>query len=220
MPTALVSGANRGLGLEFCFQLKELGYRVLALCRTPSDELKEAADLILSDVDVTDLQSLRDAASSIPQEKIDLLINNAGILHIENFPGLDFDSILRQFEVNSLGPLKVTEAFSANLNPKAKVVVVTSRMGSIADNTSGGYFGYRMSKAAVNAAFVSLAHALKPRGIAVGILHPGYVQTDMTRHHGEFTPAESVAGMLERIDELTPSVPPKFQHFQGHSIPW
>ena len=192
MATVMITGAGRGIGLELCRQMAARGDRVLAVCRTPSAALEAMAaesaqgaiDIISgvdvsSDEDVAGLRQRLDAST-----KIDILINNAGILTRESLDDLDFGRIRKQFEVNSLGPLRVTAALLDHLAEGAKVVIVTSRMGSIGDNSSGSRYGYRMSKAAVNMAGVSLAHDLKPRGIAVAILHPGAVRTDMTGHHG------------------------------------
>ncbi len=126
----------------------------------------------------------------------------------------------RQFEVNSLGPLRVTAALRGNLGQGSKVAIVTSRMGSIEDNTSGGRYGYRMSKAAVNMAGRSLANDLKDRGVAVAILHPGFVRTEMTGHQGLIDPPESAAGLIARIDELTLETTGGFWHANGEIIPW
>jgi NAD(P)-dependent dehydrogenase (short-subunit alcohol dehydrogenase family) len=163
---------------------------------------------------------VRELATRLKGVNLDLLINNAGILRGENFDSLDFDGIAEQFEVNALGPLRVTAALAPLLGKDAKVAIITSRMGSIADNGSGGYYGYRMSKAAVNAAGVSLAHDLKSRGVAVALLHPGMVATEMTGKHG--IPAEdSVRGLLARIDELTLENSGKFFHAgTGEELPW
>jgi NAD(P)-dependent dehydrogenase (short-subunit alcohol dehydrogenase family) len=149
-----------------------------------------------------------------------VLVNNAGILRAESLGGIDFDSIARQFEVNALGPLRVTEALAPLLKQGGKVVIITSRMGSIADNGSGGYYGYRMSKAAVNAAGMSLARDLHGRGIAVALLHPGMVATEMTGRHG-IAPEESVRGIIARIDALSPATSGKFLHAgTGEVLPW
>jgi len=149
-----------------------------------------------------------------------VLINNAGVLSDESLDDLDLDRIRRQFEVNSLGPLRVTAALRRNLRSGAKVAIITSRMGSIDDNTSGGRYGYRMSKAAVNMAGRSLAHDLRPDGIAVAILHPGFVRTGMTGHTGLIDPPESAAGIIARIDELTAETSGSFWHANGELLPW
>lgn len=152
---------------------------------------------------------------------LDVLINNAGIFERVTLDGLDVDSIRRQFEVNALGPLRLTQALLPNLQAGSKVVLMTSRMGSIADNTSGGSYGYRMSKVALSMAGKSLSHDLKPRGIAVAILHPGLVQTQMTGFTASgITPTQSVTGLLERIDALTLENSGTFWHANGDVLPW
>lgn len=220
MGQTLVTGANRGIGLELCKQLKARGTDVIAVCRKSTPELEALGVRIEAGVDVSDAGSVRELATRLKGASLDLLINNAGILRGENFDSLDFDGIAEQFEVNALGPLRVTAALTPLLGKDAKVAIITSRMGSIADNGSGGYYGYRMSKAAVNAAGVSLAHDLKGRGIAVALLHPGMVATEMTGKHG--IPAEeSVRGLLARIDELTLAKSGKFFHAgTGEELPW
>jgi len=220
MPRWVVTGANRGIGFELCKQLVGRGDEVVALCRQGSSEL-EALDVRIEEgIDVAD-----DAVSSTLAERlrgveVDVVINNAGILSREALGDLDCDRMRRQFEVNSLGPLRVTTALLDNFREGSKVAIVTSRMGSIGDNTSGGRYGYRMSKAAVNAAGVSLAHDLRERGVAVVILHPGFVRTDMTGHNGLVDPPESAAGLLARIDELTIETSGRFLHMNGDTLPW
>jgi len=220
MGQTLVTGANRGIGLELCKQLKARGADVIAVCRKSTPELEALGVRIEAGVDVSDAGSVRELATRLKGVNLDLLINNAGILRGEKFDSLDFDGIAEQFEVNALGPLRVTAALAPLLGKDAKVAIITSRMGSIADNGSGGYYGYRMSKAAVNAAGVSLAHDLKSRGVAVALLHPGMVATEMTGKHG--IPAEdSVRGLLARIDELTLEKSGKFFHAgTGEELPW
>ena len=160
MGTVVVTGANRGIGLEFCRQLKERGEQVIALCRSSSEALDALGVRVVTGVDVSDQASLDTFAASLGDEKIDILINNAGILKRETLEEMDYDTIFKQFEVNSVGPLRVTHTLLPHLSEGAKVALVTSRMGSIADNTSGSRYGYRMSKAALNMAGVSLAHDL------------------------------------------------------------
>ena len=151
---------------------------------------------------------------------IDWVIANAGVMQLETIDDLSFDSMRAQLEVNTLGPLRTVKAVSASLKAGSKVGLITSRMGSIADNTSGGYYGYRMSKAALNAAGVSLARDLRARDIAVAILHPGFVRTDMTARHGQLEPSESAAMLLERMDALTASNSGTFWHANGDVLPW
>ncbi|PSN08485.1 short-chain dehydrogenase [filamentous cyanobacterium CCT1] len=221
MATYLITGANRGIGYEYCRQLQQRGDRAIAVCRQPSDELKALGIQIESGVDITDEASVADLAQRLQGTALDVLINNAGILHRVTLDDLDIDSIRQQFEVNAIGPLRVTKALLPNLSSGSKVALMTSRMGSIADNTSGGSYGYRMSKVALSMAGKSLAHDLKPRGIAVAILHPGLVETRMTGFtKSGITPAEAVKGLLARIDDLTQETSGTFWHSNGEVLPW
>lgn len=220
MPNAIVTGANRGIGLEFCRVLVDRGYSVTALCRRSSAELQALSVNIHDGYDVTDAAAVEAFAEGLAPASIDLLINNAGILRSEALDDMDFESMRQQFEVNALGPLRVTHSLIPTLKRGAKIALITSRMGSIADNESGGRYGYRMSKAALNIAGVSLAKDLEALGIAVAILHPGYVRTDMTNQSGLIDPEESVAGLLKQIDQLTLDNSGSFWHTNGELLPW
>ena len=220
MATALVTGANRGIGLELARQLDERGDEVIAVCRSSSGELDGLGVEVVEGVDVTSEASVRDLAGRLEGRALDVLVNNAGVLSKQTLDDLDFDGIRRQFEVNSLGPLRLTAALLPGLREGSKVAIVTSRMGSIEDNTSGGSYGYRMSKAAVNMAGRSLAEDLKGRGIAVVLLHPGFVRTGMTGGQGLIDPPESAAGLLQRIDELSMETTGTFRHANGERLPW
>ncbi|MFT5435282.1 MAG: NAD(P)-dependent dehydrogenase (short-subunit alcohol dehydrogenase family) [Myxococcota bacterium] len=220
MGTALVTGANRGIGLELCRQLKGQGQTVLAACRTSSPELDALGVEVLDNVDVSSTESVQGLADRVGERSIDLLINNAGILRRTTLDSLDEEGIRAQFEVNSIGPLRVTSAVRARLSSNATVAMVTSRMGSVTDNTSGSHYGYRMSKAALNIASVSLAQDLAPAGVKVVILHPGYVKTGMTGNTGHVSAAESAAGLLARIDETTLENSGRFVHMNGEPLPW
>jgi len=220
MSTALVTGANRGIGLELTKQLVERGHGVIAVCRRSSDELDGLGVRIERGIDVSDAADVADLAKRLDGVRLDLLINNAGILRRSGLDNLDADDILDQFVVNALGPLRVTAALRANLGEGSKVGIVTSRMGSIADNDSGGAYGYRMSKAAVNAAGKSLAVDLKQQGVAVALLHPGWVRTSMTQGSGMVDAHESAAGLLARLDDLTLETTGGFWHMNGESLPW
>jgi len=217
----LITGANRGIGLAMAQQLSAQGDTVYALVRKASDALSQCNQVqIIENIDVTDTDALKSATQSLAGVNIDILINNAGILADEVLGNLDFESIRRQFEVNCLGPLKVTEAFLGNLSDGSKVAQVTSRMGSIEDNTSGGRYGYRISKTALNSASMSLARDLKPNGIAVALLHPGYVQTDMVNNMGDVSAATAAKGLLQRIEELDLNNSGSFWHANGELLPW
>ena len=221
--TALVTGSNRGIGLEFCTQLKQRGFDVIATCRKASKELNALGVEVIENVEVSDPTSLQALAAKLAGRPIDWLINNAGIAGSLGLSDIDVaavESFKRQYEVNSLGPLLTTQILSNNLGDGSKVGLVTSRMGSIADNDSGGSYAYRMSKAALNAAGKSLSIDLKPLGIAVAILHPGWVRTDMTGHGGLIDTDESVSGLLKRMDELNLDNSGTFWHTNGEVLPW
>jgi len=220
MPTAVITGANRGIGLELVRQLAERGDTVIAVCREPSKELEATGVRIEAGVDVSETGAAAELARRLQGVAVDTLINNAGILSHESLNDLDFDAIARQLEVNALGPLRVTSALLPLMKTGGKVAIVTSRMGSMADNGSGGYYGYRMSKAAVNAAGVSLARDLAGQGIAVALLHPGMVATDMTGRQG-IPPADAAKGLIARIDALAMETTGRFWHGQtGEELPW
>jgi NAD(P)-dependent dehydrogenase (short-subunit alcohol dehydrogenase family) len=220
MGTALVTGANRGIGLELVKQLRDRGDSVVAACRKASAALKALGVRVEANVDVTSDTAVRALADRLARTPIDLLIHNAGILSREHLDALDFDAIRRQFEVNALSPLRVTAALLGNLARGSKIAIVTSRMGSIGDNTSGGYYGYRMSKSAVNMAGASLARDLKPRGIALVLIHPGFVRTEMTGRQGNVDAKDAARDMLARIDALTLDTSGMLWHAGGERLPW
>lgn len=221
MATYLVTGANRGIGLEYCRQLKERGNLVIAVCRSASDELTNLGISIETDVDITSDDKVTQLVKKLNGETIDVLINNAGIVERVSLNNLDIDSIRKQFEVNAIGTLRLTHALLPNLKQGSKIIIMTSRMGSIDDNTSGGSYGYRMSKVAVSMAGKSLAEDLKSKDIAVAILHPGLVKTRMTGFtNSGITPKQSVEGLLDRIDELNLENTGTFWHSNGEILPW
>ena len=220
MKTALITGANRGIGFALVQEYLAQGWRVIAVCRKSSPELDATGAQVIAGIDVTSAQAIQNMLQTIAGAKIDLLINNAGILQHEQLGDIDESTITQQFLVNAQAPLLVTEALLRNLNEGSKIAFITSRMGSIADNTSGGYYGYRMSKAALNAAAKSLSIDLKPRGIAVGILHPGYVQTAMVNFGGDISAAESAKRLSKRIAELSLQNSGGFWHSNGDKLLW
>ena len=220
MKTALITGANRGIGLEIARQLQQQDYQVIALCRQPSAELESLGVEIVADCDVTDDAALEQLSSQLNDKKIDLLVNNAGILKSMNLDSLDYDAIRQQFEVNAIAPLKVTQKMLPHLQKDAKVAIITSRMGSMGDNTSGSHYGYRMSKAAVNMVGKSLSLDLQDRGIAVALLHPGYVKTGMTGGNGEIEAPHAAQGLIQRMHELNLHNTGSFWHANGQPLPW
>lgn len=221
MALTVVTGANRGIGFALCERLVERKATVLAACRSASSELKKLGVEVVDKVEVTDGAGIDRLVAAVGKRSIDLLINNAGILlWAKDFPELDVEGIRKQFEVNALAPLRVTAALRERLGQGSKVALVTSRMGSIDDNTSGGGYGYRMSKAALNMAGKSLAVDLKGAGISVAILHPGMVRTEMIGGRGQVEPSEAARGLLARIDELTLETSGGFWHANGERLPW
>jgi len=220
MGTILVTGANRGIGLELCRQLVVSGEQVIAVCRRRSKELDAVGVSVATGIDVSSDKDVKDLARRLKGVRLDTVINNAGILESVQLEALDMKSMRNQFEINALGPLRITQALLPNLRSSAKVAIITSRMGSIADNTSGGSYGYRMSKAAVNMAGKSLSLDLHPKGIAVALIHPGYVKTDMTGFSGMIEASEAAAGILDRIRELDLNNTGTFWHMNGETLPW
>lgn len=219
MTTAFVTGADRGIGFELARQLHARGTTVIAGCLHPSSEL-ESLGVRVEALDVSSSTSVTALARRLGQTSIDLLINNAGIARRSSLDQLDEEHIVAQFLVNSLGTLRTTAALRHLLPEGAKVAIITSRMGSMADNGSGGAYGYRMSKAALNAAGVSLARDLAPREIAVVLLHPGFVRTAMSDGRGTWGPDEAAAKLLARIDELSMDTSGRFVHASGEQLPW
>ena len=219
MATIIVTGCSRGIGFQLCQQLQQRGDNVVGVCRTESDEIRKLDIQLISGIDVAQDDAMPRLKEAVGDRAIDVLINNAGILCSDKFGEIDYDKMLEQFRVNTLGPLRVTEALVDNLGPGSKVAIVSSRVGSIADNSSGGYYGYRASKTAVNQIGTNLAHDLKPMGIAVALLHPGLVATEMTGGQG-VSPADSAAGLIARIDELNLENSGGFWHAEGYELPW
>ena len=220
MATILITGANRGIGLALARAYVARGDTVLAACRVTSKALTDLGVKVYEGVEVGDDASVDRLASSLGRTQIDVLINNAGIHSNETLDDLNFDRIRRQMEVNAYGPLRVTRALLPHLHEGSKVVIVTSRSGSIGDNGSGRTYGYRMSKAAVNMAGVNLALDLKPRGIPVLLLHPGMVKTEMGGGPGAVEAKDAAARMVARIDEMSLDNTGKFRHAEGYELPW
>ena len=221
MSTYLITGANRGIGLELVRQLKARGEDIIATCRSSSPELNALSVRVETGIDITSGDSVIKLKENLNDSKIDVLIQNAGIAEFNSLSNLDPQSIVHQFEVNALSPLCYVQTMLSNLSKSAKIALISSRMGSIADNSSGGSYGYRMSKVALCMAGKSLAVDLKPKGIAVAILHPGLVSTRMTGFTSNgIQPKESVTGLIRRIDELTLENTGTFWHSNGDILPW
>ena len=218
--TVVITGANRGIGLAMAGLWKARGDRVIATSREPSAALDALGVEVIDGIDVSREDGVINLKSGLGDTVVDVLFNNAGIMSNESLEHMHFDQIREQFEVNTLGPLRVTLGLLENLHDGSKVGLMTSRMGSIADNTSGGRYGYRISKAGLNAAGKSLAHDLQPLGIAVAILHPGWVQTDMTGQSGNLTAEQAAAGLIERMDALSLDDTGTFWHSDGTVLPW
>jgi len=220
MSLAVVTGANRGIGLALARQLRARGMSLVAVCRRSSSDLDSLGVRIESGIDLASPHACVELAARLAHDEIDLLIHNAGLMIEDRLGSVRADDVRRQLEINALTPLLLTQALTPRLVHGAKVALITSRMGSIGDNASGSYYGYRMSKAALNAAGVSMARDLAQHGVSVVILHPGAVRTGMTGGQGAMEPDESASGLLRRIDELRLETTGRFLHQNGDILPW
>ena len=222
--TVLITGANRGLGLEFARQYKDAGWRVIGTARDPQDaqELK-ALGVRVMQLDVASQDSVAALAAELGDEPIDLLINNAGIFpRVGKLDEIDFDDYNRTLAVNTVGPVRVTRALLPSLRAgKLKIIAgLSSNLGSIAENERGNFYGYRESKAALNMFTKTLAAELGPEGFTCIVLTPGWVQTDMGGPNATLTPEESIAGMKAVLDRLTPADNGTFWSYNGSQMPW
>ncbi|HWU35911.1 MAG TPA: SDR family oxidoreductase [Methylovorus sp.] len=232
MPTLLVTGANRGLGLEFTRQYAEAGWQVHACCRNPEDStalkalhLAHLDRISLHKLDVADFQQIDQLAESLADTPIDVLLNNAGVYpdHAgSRLSDADYEAWQTAFRINSMSPLKMAQAFAAQVaaSQEKKIINMTSKMGSIADNGSGGSYIYRSSKTALNSVTKSLAIDLANQGISVLAMHPGWVQTDMGGPNGLINAEQSVSGMRQVIAKLKPQQSGQFIAYDGQAIPW
>ena len=218
--TTLITGSNRGIGLEFAKLYSQRGDAVIGACRTSSPELAATGAQVHEGLDVTIPEAIERLAEQLQGRSIRRLILNAGVLSQERLESLDLDRIRHQFEVNALGPLRIVHALRENLQTGSQVAIITSRMGSVSDNTSGSMYGYRMSKAAVNMAGRSLSHDLREQGVAVGLLHPGFVRTGMTGGNGNWNADEAAAALVQRVDEISLENSGSFRHANGEPLPW
>ena len=221
MSTFLITGSNRGIGLELCKQVLERGDEVIATCRKSSLELNNLGVRIEENIDISSKESIDNLRKNLSGLELDCLIHNAGIHEYNSFDDLDQQSILRQFLVNALSPLSMTKSLKSLLKKSSKIAFITSRMGSIGDNSSGSSYGYRMSKVALSMAAKSLSKDLLEEDIFVAILHPGLVSTRMTGFtKSGITTEESVRGLLKRIDSLDKNNTGTFWHANGEILPW
>ena len=216
----VVIGANRGIGLELVRSYKKNGDSVIAVCRQPSEALQNEDVRIVENIDVKEDSAVERLALELDLDKIDILIHNAGILKGDRFPDIDFDNMRKHFEVNTLGPLKSVLALREKLKEDSKVGLVSSRVGSIKDNSSGNNYAYRTSKTALNMVGMNLALDLKEKGVAVALLHPGYVRTEMTGNNGYIDPDEAARGIFQRMEELSLETTGLFVHSNGERLPW
>lgn len=214
----VITGANRGIGLALTEKFLKEGHEVTGLCRKTGPELSGTSARVIEGVDVTDLESLERASGEL--EGIDILINNAGVLLGDSYDTVDFENLRTQVEVNTFGPLKVALTIGKKVKEGGKIGIVTSRMGSISDNTSGGQYGYRLSKCGANAIGKSLAEDLRPQEITVLLLHPGYVRTEMTRGNGLIDTPESADGLFKIVMEKGMDQTGTFWHTNGEELPW
>ena len=219
----LIIGANRGIGLALTQVLIGGNLPVIAACREASSELKALPVQIETGVDVASEKSLQALAKRLDGARIETLVVVAGVLSSESLDELNGDALARmkhQFDINALGPLRAVSALRQRLGKGSKIGILTSRMGSMGDNSSGGYYGYRASKAAVNSVGVSLARDLAAESIAVVLLHPGFVRTEMTGGRGDVDAAESAKGLAARLAETTLENSGRFVHANGSELPW
>ena len=224
----LITGANRGIGLEFVKQLTKRGDSIIATARdlSAAEELsalaKEHDNLRLVSLDISDDASIAKLAADL-SEPIDVLINNAGCYgNSGTFPNINFELIARDYQINAIGTLKVCSALLDNVKAGDKKIIasISSKMGSIGDNSGGGAYGYRMSKVGLNMASRSMSRDLQNAGVSVFVLHPGWVQTDMGGANAMITPTQSVEGMLRTIDVATMEHSGRFWEWNGNEIPW
>jgi NAD(P)-dependent dehydrogenase (short-subunit alcohol dehydrogenase family) len=223
--TVVITGANRGIGLAMANICKLRGDVVYALCRKTSTQLDALGVNVIENIDIATESGIDHAKVALKNKQIDLLINNAGILRDESLNDFNQETITEQFKVNALAPLAFTQALLTNLSAGSKVAFITSRMGSITDNTSGGRYGYRMSKSALNIGAMSLARDLYSDQITIGIYHPGYVQTDMvntigSKNNGDISANTSAQRLITLMDDLTLADSGIFKHSNGEVLPW
>jgi len=226
MATYLIIGADRGIGYSVCRQLSDRGDKVVSVCMGTGDAYSGTVIEVVPNIDVTSDSAIAEMAAALTarDETIDILIHVAGVLGLDELGKIDYDDVRRQFEINTIGPLRAVEAALPHLAPNAKIGVITSRVGSLSDNGSGQMYAYRISKAGANMVTLNLHHDLSERGIAVAALHPGMVATDLTKDFpGDFdyiTPDEAAEGLLHRMDMLSLETSGRFWHANGEELAW
>jgi len=224
MAVVVVVGADRGIAAALVEIYRGRGDEAIAVCLGDGAAWADSGVRVIPDIDVTSDQAVARLASALESTAIDILVHVAGVGAMDRWPDFDFDRMLEHYNLNALGPLRVVSALDSNLRQGSKVGIVTSRMGSIADNGSGRMYSYRMSKAAANMLGVNLHHQLAPRGAHVVLLHPGTVATEMTRGARNWDsmtkPAEAAAGLAAQLDALGPDSPIAFRHADGTLLPW
>jgi NAD(P)-dependent dehydrogenase (short-subunit alcohol dehydrogenase family) len=222
MPTILITGANRGLGLEFARQFAADGWRVLATVRDPlSGRATSDAGAEVYVADIADEQSILRLKSSLAGQPIDILLNNAGIYgDHQSFGQVDAAAFHKVITTNTIAPLKMAEAFAGQMAGRKVIAALSSKMGSMADNTSGGFYAYRASKAALNMVIKSLAVDLAPQGITALALSPGWVRTDMGGDSAPLDAPTACAGLKAVLDKASLNDSGKFFHFDGSEVPW
>ena len=227
MPSVLITGANRGIGLEFARQYAAAGWRVFAACRDPAraKDLKELkGDVRVYALDIGDFMAINVLARELEGEAIDVLVNNAGVYGPgpQTLESLDYDGWAETFRIDCMAQIRMSRAFLDHVarSERKVIVALTSKMGSIDDNSGGGAYIYRSCKAALNAAFKSLAIDVAPRGIVAAVIHPGWVMTDMGGPNALISAAESVTAMRALIGRFTPRDSGRFWAYDGKEIPW
>ena len=224
--TVLVIGADRGIAKALADLYLDRGDRLIAACLGGESPLAARGARVEPGVDVTSDAAVANMVARLAADAVtvNVLVHVAGVLGLDRLGEIDLAEVRRQFEINALGPLRTVQACLPLLAPEAKVGIVTSRVGSLADNGTGGMYAYRVSKAAANMVGLNLHHDLAPRGIAVLLLHPGMVATDLTKNlPGDFDyiqPEEAAAGLMRNMDELTLESSGRFRHANGEYLPW
>jgi NAD(P)-dependent dehydrogenase (short-subunit alcohol dehydrogenase family) len=224
MADVVIIGADRGIGEAMVGTYRDRGETVWAVCYGDGDVWANSDVRVVPHIDVTNDGCIEQLRSALAGVDVDVVVHVSGVGSVDTWGAMQFDRMLEHYNLNALGPLRVAQALADNLREGGKWGIVTSRMASLADNGSGRMYSYRMSKAAANMLGINLFHEFKPRGVAVMLLHPGTVATQMTkgaRNWDEFLrPEEAAAGLITQLDRLDASTPPEFRHSDGTLLPW